>query len=357
MQKYFKILKDQNILVNSHLKKFLSPKEIYIPFTNDMHLNIKTKNVKKNELLFFNDKVKIYSPISGKLKDIVTIDNQKYLIIMNNFKEEKKKLPTKTIKTKKDLLSIINEYDYNLKQKLNNLQDKAYLSFLNDNPYDVNNRFILEEKKDDILNIFDLIREIFKLKEIHILIKNNDSQNINIISTILGRYPNFKVDLIKDYYPVSKILYNEATFTIDEALILTDHLYFENNFYIYITLSGNLIKPQALKVKKGTSLKELLKELNINYQEEVLVDGLLNGKWNNINNVILTKNTTILFLKKEQLQSEKCLSCSKCYTYCPVKCNPILNKNMDKCLKCHLCEYLCPSHLTLIKEEKNVSTL
>ena len=109
--KKMSIKKDNNILVSNYLDDFFDPKEVYIPIINKASLNIKSNTVKKGELLFSNTQNKTFSPISGTLKNIVTLNNQKYLVIKNNFKEEQRKKNKKKLKyDKKEIIELINKY-------------------------------------------------------------------------------------------------------------------------------------------------------------------------------------------------------------------------------------------------------
>ncbi len=348
------IKKDNNILVSNNLYDFFDPKEIYIPIFKDGVLNIKSKNVKKGDLLFKNLTNNAFSPISGTLKQIVTLDNQKYLIIENNYKEE---LNKKKIKyDKEEILNLINRFYP--KFKLVKTTDILYFKAISDDIYNANNYFIFQKYQDELLDILDILRESYNYQEVKILLKENDSENINLFSNILGRYPFINILLLPDIYPISNDLVLEKylkekinTVTVVELLNLIQAIYYHQPLLeCYITISGNILNPVVVKVKKGTRLKEVLNRLDIQ-KNEAYINNVL-GKKQNIDNLILDENiSSILFFDDENDDVKPCISCGKCLSVCPMGCEPIFKKKMDQCISCGLCEYICPSNLNLRRKD------
>ncbi len=350
------IKKDNNILVSNFLDDFFDPKEVYIPIIDQASLNIKTKTVKKGELLFSNSNKKLFSPISGTLKNIVTINNQKYLIIKNNFKEEQRKKNKKKLKyEKEEILELINKYypEFNLEK----VSDILYFKVLNDDIYNANNKFIFAKYLDDILDVLDIIREMYGFIEVKILLKENDSESISLFSNILGRYPFISITLLPDIYPIAHNLLLEKHFNTKMSIVDVDNIlnilyaifYHQPFLECYITISGNILNREVIKVKKGTNLNEILKRLEIT-NKKAHINNILNRSID-INNLIIDeKIKSILFLEETE-KERPCISCGKCLKVCPMGCEPILNKRMAKCISCGLCEYVCPSFLKLRRQE------
>ena len=119
--------------------------------------------------------------------------------------------------------------------------------------------------------------------------------------------------------------------------------------------STNLEKSKVIKVKLGTSIKEILdKEFNlIDPEYDLYINGILQGyQVKNIEEVIITKDTNMIVInKKINKVEEECTNCGACYKICPVHINVLhcyLNKLSSKsCLSCGLCNYICPSNLKL----------
>ena len=350
--KKMRLKKNNNILVSNYLDDFFDPKEVFIPIVDQASLKIKSKIVKKGELLFSNAEEKVFSPISGILKNIVTLNNQKYLVIKNNFKEEQRKKDKKKLKyDKKEILELINKYypKFNL-EKISNI---LYFKVLTDDIYLASNSFILNKYLDDLLDVLDILREIYNFVEVKILIKENDSESINLISNILGRYPFISITLVKDIYPIANNLLLEKYFNtkmnileFDDVLnILYAIFYHQPYLDCYVTISGNIPNREVIKVKRGTNLNEVLDRLNID-KKQARLNNILNNKINIDNLIIDEKIKSILFFDEEKI-AKPCISCSKCLKVCPMGCEPILKKKMDKCISCGLCEYVCPSFIKL----------
>ncbi len=355
--KNISIKKDNNILVSNFLDDFFDPKEVYIPIINKASLNIKTNTVKKGELLFSNNNQKLFSPISGTLKNIVTLNNQKYLVIKNNFKEEQRKKNKKKLKyEKKEILELINKYypEFNLEK----IGDTLYFKALTDDIYNANNKFIFDKYIDDILDVLDILREIDGFVEVKILLKENDSESISLFSNILGRYPFISITLLPDIYPIANNLLLEKHFNtkmsiidIDNALNILAALFYHQPFLdCYVTISGNILNREVIKVKKGTNLNEVLERLKIK-DKKAHINNILNGSIEIDNLIIDEKIKSVLFLNDEEKESP-CISCGKCLKVCPMGCEPIFNKKMDKCISCGLCEYVCPSFIKLRRDKK-----
>ena len=354
--KKISIKKDNSILVSNFLDDFFDPKEVYIPIINQATLNIKNNTVKKGELLFSNSNHKLFSPISGTLKNIVTLNNQKYLVIKNNFKEEQRKKNKKKLKyEKKEILELINKYypEFNLEK----ISDTLYFKVLTDDIYNANNSFIFAKYLDDLLDVLDILREIYSFVEVKILLKENDSESISLFSNILGRYPFISITLLPDIYPIANNLLLEKHFNfkmniidLNDALNILHALFYHQPFLdCYVTISGNIKNREVIKVKKGTNLNEVLERLNISNKKAHL-NNILNQSVD-IDNLIIDENINSVLFFNEEEKEKTCISCGKCLKVCPMGCEPILNKKMNKCISCGLCEYVCPSFLKLRRDK------
>ena len=186
-----------------------------------------------------------------------------------------------------------------------------------------------------------------------ILLKENDAENINLFSNILGRYPFISITLLPDIYPIANNLLLEKHFNkkiniinVDEVLNILEAVFYHQPLLdCYVTISGNISNPVVVKVKKGTNLNEVLERLNIK-ETKAHINNVLN-KSVNLDNLILDENIKSILFFNEEEKEKPCISCGKCLKVCPMGCEPILNKKMEKCISCGLCEYVCPSFLKL----------
>ena len=138
---------------------------------------------------------------------------------------------------------------------------------------------------------------------------------------------------------------------IDNALNILAALFYHQPFLdCYVTISGNILNREVIKVKKGTNLNEVLERLKIK-DKKAHINNILNGSIEIDNLIIDEKIKSVLFLNDEEKESP-CISCGKCLKVCPMGCEPIFNKKMDKCISCGLCEYVCPSFIKLRRDKK-----
>ena len=71
------------------ITNFLTSDYIYIPFKNGMKLDKKDRDyIYKDELLLSDDNKKIYSTVSGNILGLTKINNKKYIVIENDFKDK-----------------------------------------------------------------------------------------------------------------------------------------------------------------------------------------------------------------------------------------------------------------------------
>ncbi len=352
MKKLFKIPKNINIQVSSHIAEFLSPKKIFLPF-NNQNLILQSRIVKKGDLIIESEF--LYAPVSGKITNVTTINNKNYLVIENDFKESKKRRKKDNDKTIVDCAKKIN---IKITHKKGNI---LYYNGLFDNPYDATNTFYHLNFTTEILDCLDAIRLDLKLISVILLLKDSDSESIIAFNKVLGTYPFISIKIMPNVYPIAN------------KEILKDYIDLENNYLFntieiielyeimfnqrplserLITVTGNIQKPQVIKVKIGCSLEEIISEYYPNEKiENVLENHFLGFNTKKVQEVIINKDTScILVINNNKNQTKPCISCGKCVEVCPKNCNPILNENMENCISCYLCDFICPSYINLGKK-------
>lgn len=376
MRKLIKLQKDLSICYSSAIADFLNPDQVYIPKKDNYELLVKqNENVLKGQMILENNLNKVISPISGVVQGLINknVDGkiQKTVVIQNDFKEKEKSNNRKIKKYNKEII-ISKLYEYYFKYIASILESKKInhliIKGLDDEPYIVNNSYVLNSYHREILELADLLTTQFNIVNTLIVIKSNDTSNIEKYLANIGTYPNIHLKLIEDYYLLGNdyfLLENLAlserdTLVIDAKTFLEIYyaLFYNKYFHeTFITISGKSIeKAYVIKAKNGSLLSDILTKF-IKYKDEkhiFILNGLMTGTKCDPEKTIITKNTKgVIVIPDEEIPSTKCISCGLCYKVCPVKVNP--KKVMDShkisnnCLDCGLCSYICPSYINLRK--------
>lgn len=372
------IKETRNSNINPKIYDFLSPDYVYIPIKEGFKLNIKEgDNVLKESVILkdsFNNK--IYSPISGIFNGVVRdmrINNKLIdcICIENDYMEKLNKRRS-TIKyiseySKEDVFKLISKYTV-CKYKLDIDYKTIIINGIDKDPFEKTNSYIIDTNIDKILETIDALSNILEVKDTIFCINNNDTNNVINLTNNIGTYPNIKLKLVPDIYPIgykdiliSNILTkkqlnsNYLYLTVGDVLNIYNILKRKKPICEkLITISGNAIKnPVVANVKIGTTLNDVLKECvtidNIKYK--VIVNGLLNGITINTANNIITEDIRSIFLNTIDTSKEnKCINCGLCTMKCPVGLNPKYireHKKADrsKCIHCGLCSYICPAKI------------
>ena len=366
---------------DNRIHDYLNPDYIYIPLIAGYKIEVKEKDhVLKEQVLLSNDNLNIYSPISGTIigkSDSLLLNNKKmsFLVIENDYKEEVKK--TKGAKryisdySKEEIIKLINDY-----QATNvNLDTKAKRLIINGidkDPYEKTRSYLINSYSDKVLETIDALIDVLDIKETIFAINNNDSNNVLNLSSHIGTYPNIKLKLMPDVYPIGfktillKNLLSKKQ--IDEGVII---LNVEDIYNIYtvlkrgkpileklITISGKSIEnSMVVNVKIGTSMQDLIKHAcKVNEDKYfVIVNGLISGMTlENLNTVITNDIRSIFLSPVDESKEVACINCGLCNLKCPMHLNPkyiMTHKNADKskCIQCGLCTYICPSKINFKK--------
>ena len=378
LKKLLTISKDPSIKVSSRIQSYLFPEYIYINVNKDTNFMFKKRKIKKGEKLFFQCNNVIQSPVSGIIEGIIEKkgnDSIKYYLkIKNDFAEEDSYVGVKEFTTralKLDFASVLEEDTTFNTLRLKN-KKVLILNGIEDEPYLVTKTTLHKTYPKEILSTLDLLAESFKIERIEMYFKESDRESIEAFSKEIGTYPNIKIEILPDLYPIgdNNVLSKYLRLDDDATIIQTEEILsiYEEGVrkrvkdIVFVTITGNAIKnPMVIKIKIGTPLKEVIEELikikKGNYQ--VLLNGLMKGKHIDIEEYIIDSSTkAIYFMKENNLKEEKCITCGKCIEVCPLNCNPYRSyltkgKYQSKnCISCGLCSFICPSHINLIKYVK-----
>lgn len=370
--KLIKIEKNYELFLKDTITSFLTPDKIYIPFdTSSLKIKSNDYIYKEHEICDFKN-----SPVSGEIlgvkkMDLITEENVNVLVINNDFKEKQKTKKTVRNKTneltQEDLLKNIKKISLQFAEKLEKQNDTIIINTIDKEPYEANLAYTSKYHFKEIFEIVDTITEILNIKNKILLLKENETDNIDLYNTYSGTYNDVVFKYIPDKYLITEDDYIKEFLNLTSNFVTID---VETLYDIYnlvkrkkikteklITITGNAIKnPQVINCKLGTSLKEIIDEkIEKNSDDyEVIANGLLSGKKINEEKIIITSNIRSIFFMKqaEKNISKKCISCGMCNEVCPLNINihKIIKDNKclkNNCNKCGLCNYVCPSFIDI----------
>ena len=359
------------------ITNLLTTDYIYLPYENGMKLEKKDREyVYKDEVILSNENKKIFSTVSGNILGLTKLNNKKYIVIENDFKDktETKKGTKRFINkyTKEDLINLINNY-----QVIDNFDSASKVLIINgiDEYIDeITYNTLLKTKTIEILDTIDALIEIMNIKKCFLAVSNGDIDSINILVNNIGTYPKIDLKLFTHNHTIGKkeVLvdkltnYKNKNYNI-QYLNIIDVLNIYNvlkkqrpKSLTYITLTGNLLNDtRVLKVNIGTNLCDILNEYKITNKDNIILNGLLNGIHIKDPNFIIDDKVRSIFINTiEDYREKKCINCGICNNICPVGVNPkymYFNKYKKskeykkKCINCGLCSYNCPSKINLNK--------
>ncbi|MBQ3020963.1 MAG: 4Fe-4S binding protein [Bacilli bacterium] len=360
----------------SNIENFLNCDYIYLPILNNSQIYYKEGDyIYKNEVLLENNENKVYSSVSGKVLGSTTINNKKYIVIDNDYKDKlKTRFGTKKYinkYSKEEFIELVDKF--NLIDNFNSNSKVLIVNGIDEYIEELNYNVLLKEYTIQILDCIDALIDIMNIKKCFLAVSNNDINVVDILLNNIGTYPKIDLKLFSNSLTIGNknILINKLTSYKNKKypvlyLNIKDILNIYNvlkkgrkNSYTYITLTGNLIDySKVLRVKIGTSLSDIVDYYKIN-NKDIIINGLLNGKKLNNTNFIIDNNIRSIFINSnEEIKENECINCGLCVNNCPVNINPKYmyfnkdNKALDykkRCVNCGLCSYYCPSHIKLNK--------
>lgn len=363
-------MKDNNEIIN-----ILTTDYIYIPYNKDMEIHIKNgEYIYKDDLMFSSDTKKIYSTVSGNILGLTTLNNKKYIVIENDYKDKlRNKRGTKKFinkYTKEELIELFNEYkiidDFDFSSKV------LIINGIDEYIDDITYNKLLKNNTTEILDTIDALIEIMNIRKCFLAVNNNDEETINILLNNIGTYPKIDLKLFTHNHIISKkevlidklTKYRNKKYNI-QYLNLKSILKIYNllkkkrpTSNTYLTISKNNNYKKVLNVNIGSNLNDILNELNVN-DKEIIINGLISGNLIKDRNFILDENINSIYITEiTKYKEKKCINCGLCVNICPININPkymYFNKDKkskeykEKCINCGLCSYNCPSKINLNK--------
>lgn len=384
MSKISKIKENKNYHINTRIQNYLDPDYIYVPLNSNVKIQIKNhQNVFKGSIILNKDEDYYYSSVSGTVIGATKVKNYlnkelNAIVIENNFMEkyEKRVGAKRNLNnyTKEEIKNLISKYNASKRK----IQGKTLIvNGIDMDPFEENYSYIIKKYADKLLECIDALCETLKIKKCFLAIKNNDAENVKMLINNIGTYPNIKLKLMPDFYPIGKkeILIEKLTnekirelgvvyFNIEEILAIYEVLKRKQPLCEkLVTISGDLVeKPVIVNSKIGVLIKDLIMN-NVKLKSPdyiIVVNGLLTGHEITEDCVLTSEIRSIFIMKKNNIKEKECINCGLCYANCPVNINPkYMHKENDKkskkyqkmCINCGLCSYLCPSKINLTRKE------
>lgn len=380
--------------------------EVYFPLTapngKELEVLVKEKDsVKVGTVLakrvdFY---VPIYSSVSGKVKEIKDLYNSalgkkcKHLVIENDFKYEReylKKVDYNKV-SKDELLEGLKEvglvglggagFPTYVKYSSNAVINSVLVNAVECEPYLTTDYVTMKDNVKYLLEGCKILMKLSEAKEAVIAFKNNKKDLEELINKELVNYPDIRIVLVKDKYPMGwekalvktvfkktydrlpsdvGVVVNNAQTVIGVAKGLIEG---ETISTRVITVSGDAVNPNNVLVPVGTLAKNIL--VKCGYTEEevcVLAGGPMTSKANISDEFALQLHMGALtIMKKLVYETLPCLKCGKCIENCPAGIQPIQIKNAfdnkdvkelqafecNKCVECGMCSFVCPSKIDL----------
>lgn len=381
-------------------------KEIYVPLLasngKEMEVLVKEKDLVKvgSVLCKRNDfYVPIYSSVSGVVKEIKDMYNSalgracKHLVIENDFKYEEILLNVIDYKTsdKETILNSIKEagivglggagFPTYVKYSSNAVINSVLVNAVECEPYLTTDYVTMKENISYLLKGCEILIKLSGANEAVIAFKNNKKDLKEILDKELVNYPNIRVELVKDKYPMgwekllvktvfkkdykglpseAGVVVNNAQTVISVAKALIDGKVISRRV---ITVSGNAVNPCNVIVPVFTLAKNVLEKCGYTSEEVcVLAGGPMTSKSNISDGFALqTSMGGLTVMKKQNYETLPCLRCGKCIENCPAGLQPIQIKNAfdakdvnelqafdcSKCVECGMCSFVCPSKIEL----------
>lgn len=370
-----KIKKNFNITLSSRITNCLDPDFICVPFSRNDKLLVKEKDyIYKNQEVMSSDGIDIFSSISGVMVGIRKLDEKEYIVIKNDYKEK-----TERIKgIKKSFKNINKDYvirfirKYGSKKVNNILEDllkEGYSSLIvngvDSEPYVASKMFLTNKYIDEILEVIDLLNEIFIFDNSLLLIKNKEKDLILRCYESIGTYPKIRLKLINEIYPfnnpevIKKYLYSHKksdSYVVDVEDIFELYEILKCNRPLtnkLITITGNgVINPKVICIKNYSPINEYLRD-NFKLKQGAyyyIENGLIGGKRFNPDIYFVNDQTNAIFYNSIiQNDETKCINCGACANICPKGLNPKNFKENKNCIECNLCSYVCPAKINLRK--------
>lgn len=359
---------------------------VYIPITSHQ-LEIGAK-VKEGELIGTYHDLNVYASLSGEVISFDkknTIRGEEEVVLIKKNKEDIIKVKVNDNIDKEDFVELLKKYSIvglggagfptYRKYDVPNI-DTLIVNAVECEPYIMADYALVLEHAKEIVDAIYKIMKINNIKKGYIGIKKN---NVNVINS-LKKYikdNHIEISLMPSLYPMGweRLLIKKITNTTYDKLPIEKGIVVNNISTIYaigrllegypltervITVSGQLNTPKSIKIKNGTLASDILKNLNIQDDDYIVIaGGPMMGREITSDFVLTSQVNCLLIMSKKNNTVLSCLRCGKCVGVCPVRLEPVLIKDsinnketlekldVNRCIECGLCSYICPANIPL----------
>lgn len=377
--------KVNKLLLNGNETKIMDapePQEILLPL-KDFDMEKEKLKIKEGTRIITGEQIipGFYSTVTGTLKNIesLLIKDKTFTALRIEVSEEDEFDPNITQeadfmeKDPEEILKKLNRANLGFCKQFDKI-NIVIVSAVDTEPLVTVNQQILRENKEIVSEGLKLIKHLTQAKKIILAVPE---YLYNLGTEVAGDLAD--VFFVKPYYPNglpeiltqnigSKYDIGNSLFLKIEKLIASVFAIKEGKPFIskVISISGNN-GVENYRVRIGTLLKELLKDIDIKDNEKVIVGGPLKGFacydtefpiGEDIDCVYVQKADEVVHKKNRQ-----CINCGKCVRVCPVnldvnlisrfaefsifeKCEEL---EVTACFECGLCAYYCPSDRSLVQ--------
>ncbi|WP_455045771.1 electron transport complex subunit RsxC [Leptotrichia trevisanii] len=403
---------------NTKLKELKDASLLYVPLSQHIgspaipvvEIGDYVKKYEKIGEVSGNISANIHSPVSGDVVDVVEHlvangNKVKTVIIANDFKNKEENLVKRELRDlklikKDEIFKTIKEAGI---VGLGGAQFPTYIKYdikfrkvetliINGaecEPYLTSDYSVMKNYTRKIFRGLKVIQKLLNPKEIVIGIEAENSELVEIFEE-MGKEEEFdlKIQLLPTIYPQGSELQLINTVTgkkvrkgelpLEKGVVVSNvstvkaiyDAFFEGKPLIerVVTVSGEEARNIGnYKIKFGTPLYHIVKELKIQNEEKVIFGGPMMGMEIFDSRVPVIKGTSgILFLSTEEIERKNCISCGYCVEVCPMNLMPfefadcyekgkyeqMVKANIQNCIECGACEFVCPSRVPLIESIK-----
>ena len=348
--------------------------------------------------------VPLYCSVSGKITGVKNIYNSSlgrkcdHLVIENDFKYERILLNKVNYvkESRETLLNTLKEtgliglggagFPTYVKYSSNAVINSILVNGVECEPYLTTDYVYTKRNVKYLLEGCNILMKISEAKEAVIAFKNNKKDLKELLDKELVNYPNIRVVLVKDKYPMGwekalvksifkksydrlpsevGVVVNNVQTVIGIAKAFIDGETISNRI---ITVSGDGVNPNNVLVPIGVLAKNVLERCGYTNDEVcVLAGGPMTSK-SNISDefAVQLQMGALTVMKKKVYETLPCLKCGKCIENCPAGIQPIQIKNAfdnkdvkelnafecNKCVECGMCSFVCPSKIELTEAIK-----
>jgi len=389
----------RDFYIDMDIKPYFIPQivKLQIGFASDKieyKKNIGDRVEKFEIIAFVNDEIPIYSTVSGKIVDIISVAQNDYfplqqLAVIESDGSDKPSYPlwdTKDSYTKEELLKIIKKAGI-----INEVVSGYFIEFINiltkynkliidvvdDQPYDLSKTAVMLNFKKEVIHGAEIIAKAFGIPKIELLIMKNFRTGELFKSAL----DNIGIVFVDGKYPIEpeivQYAHKNTALRVGASCcraVYRAAFFGEPQITNVVTVWGEGVeKPAVYEILNGTLTKFLLQKCEASgVLERVVSGGVMKGYVISPESPVLRWDGAITAMPlKKHSKSSYCVNCGRCADVCPMKLAPFFilpfsNKKSEKiakqltagmCLFCGACSYVCPSRQPLVQKIREYNNL